>query len=294
MLLSSFRSLVGQGPAGAVALTCLGGLRSYASESHRGAGRFQCVWEKVLLSARSSPEKLHDVVGVLSMHCITTQTAPPLDPFNELLRLCDAHGDIASAHKLTQMAMAVSMHLDEHTFMRMQSLFQYFPRPFPESAPTASSSSSHAAPNSSTGSSSPSVAPAAHGARRRSSSSSGGSSSSGDGYTSHSSTSYPGGVSNSSTSSSSSVSTGLKGVWVPLSSPGPQTSAGMAGTAPAARGAPDAAAHTQGSSSSSSSSGSGSSSSGSGSSSGSEGRAGRAPSLGRYGSSSGVHGRMRD
>jgi hypothetical protein len=48
MLLNSFRSLVGQGPAGAaVALTCLGGLRSYASEGHRSAGRFHCVWEKV-------------------------------------------------------------------------------------------------------------------------------------------------------------------------------------------------------------------------------------------------------
>jgi hypothetical protein len=108
MLLNTFRSLAGQGPAGAaVALTWLGALRSHASDSHRSAGRWNFVWEKVcassetacgtstayhqqqqqqqvidvvrfesvplqvLLSARASPEKLHDIVDVLSMHCIT-------------------------------------------------------------------------------------------------------------------------------------------------------------------------------------------------------------------------------
>ncbi|WIA22909.1 hypothetical protein OEZ86_009845 [Tetradesmus obliquus] len=123
MLLNTFRSLAGQGPAGAaVALTWLAAIRTYSSDSHRSAGRLNFVWDKVLLSARASPEKLHDIVDVLSKHCVTTQTAPPLDSYNELLRLCDAHGDVASAHKLTQMAMAVSMHLDEHTFTRMQDL----------------------------------------------------------------------------------------------------------------------------------------------------------------------------
>jgi hypothetical protein len=180
-----------------------------------------------------------------------------------------AHFRFVIIMQLTQMAMAVSMHLDEHTFTRMQSLFQYFPRPFPESARTASSSSSGR-------SSSEGAAPAAHGAGGSGGSSS--SSSSGGSYTSNSSTSYPGGVSNNSSSSSN----GLKGVWVPLSNsgPGPHASAGVAGAAAAAAAGdtPDAAAGAQRSSSSSSSS---------------EESPAEAPSVGRYGPSGG-HGRMRD
>lgn len=108
MLLNTFRSLAGQGPAGAaVALTWLGAIRTHSSDSHRSAGRLNFVWEKVrassetacgtstsyqqqqqqqqvpnlvlldlralqvLLSARASPEKLHDIVDVLSKHCVT-------------------------------------------------------------------------------------------------------------------------------------------------------------------------------------------------------------------------------
>jgi hypothetical protein len=55
MLLNTFRSLAGQGPAGAaVALTWLGALRSHSSESRRSAGRFSCVWEKVCTMRRGS------------------------------------------------------------------------------------------------------------------------------------------------------------------------------------------------------------------------------------------------
>jgi hypothetical protein len=85
-------------------------------------------------------------------------------------------------------------------------------------------------------------------------------------------------------SNGSSSSTGLKGVWVPLSSsgPGPHASAGVAGAAAAAAagGSPDA----QRSSSSTSSSDRSSSR---------EGDTAEAPSMGRYGPSGG-HGRMRD
>jgi hypothetical protein len=46
---------------------------------------------------------------------VQTQTAPPLDSFNELLRLCDAHGDVASAHKVMQLPSNVQPHCSSST-----------------------------------------------------------------------------------------------------------------------------------------------------------------------------------
>jgi hypothetical protein len=55
---------------------------------------------QILRAARSDPEKLHDIVDTLTKHCIAVQAAPPLDSFNDLLGICDAHADVSSIYKV--------------------------------------------------------------------------------------------------------------------------------------------------------------------------------------------------
>ncbi|GBF98883.1 hypothetical protein Rsub_11521 [Raphidocelis subcapitata] len=78
------------------------------------------VWAELLQSARGDGEKLARIIDTLHAHCLTTQTCPPLQAFNSLLALANAHADRHSAGKLVEIMHVNRMQVNAETWQRLK------------------------------------------------------------------------------------------------------------------------------------------------------------------------------